>query len=60
MHISSATLEYLNGAFEVEPGDGGSRDPYLKEHHPTTYFIKVPEETEQTDPTDGKTAHRNR
>ncbi|KAH9634449.1 hypothetical protein HF086_008283 [Spodoptera exigua] len=43
IHISSATLECLNGAFEVEPGYGGTRDPYLKEHHPNTYFIKVPD-----------------
>ncbi|KAF9824460.1 hypothetical protein SFRURICE_002521, partial [Spodoptera frugiperda] len=43
VHISAATLECLNGAFEVEPGYGGTRDAYLKEHHPNTYFIKVPE-----------------
>ncbi|PZC77648.1 hypothetical protein B5X24_HaOG203092 [Helicoverpa armigera] len=44
VHISSATLECLNGAFEVEPGDGGSRDPFLREHHPNTYFIKCKEQ----------------
>uniref|UniRef100_A0A2A4J4W6 adenylate cyclase n=1 Tax=Heliothis virescens TaxID=7102 RepID=A0A2A4J4W6_HELVI len=44
IHISSATLEYLNGAFEVEPADGGSRDPYLREYHPNTYFIKCKEQ----------------
>ncbi|KAL4721337.1 hypothetical protein ACJJTC_011623, partial [Scirpophaga incertulas] len=43
VHISSATLECLNGAFEVEPGDGGSRNPYLKEQNLTTYLIKTTE-----------------
>ncbi|XP_053601579.1 adenylate cyclase type 8 isoform X2 [Plodia interpunctella] len=43
VHISSATLECLNGAFEVEPGDGGSRNAYLREHNLTTYLIKTTE-----------------
>ena len=30
MHISKATLDCLNGAYEVEPGLGGTRDAYLK------------------------------
>ncbi|KAJ1528752.1 hypothetical protein ONE63_007139 [Megalurothrips usitatus] len=30
VHISQATLECLGDSYEVEPGDGGSRDPYLK------------------------------
>ncbi|XP_026726487.1 adenylate cyclase type 7-like [Trichoplusia ni] len=41
VHISSSTLQYLQDAFEVEPADGGSRDPFLQEHHPKTYFIKT-------------------
>ncbi|XP_028163982.1 adenylyl cyclase 78C-like [Ostrinia furnacalis] len=48
VHISSATLECLNGAFEVEPGDGGSRDPYLKEHDFTTFLIKSSEQPRRT------------
>nr|XP_049698321.1 adenylyl cyclase 78C isoform X2 [Helicoverpa armigera] len=48
VHISSATLECLNGAFEVEPGDGGSRDPYLREHNPVTYLIKSTEQPRRT------------
>ncbi|KAG6458405.1 hypothetical protein O3G_MSEX010838 [Manduca sexta] len=44
VHISAATLAYLNGAFEVEPGDGGSRDSYLKDHNITTYFIRATEQ----------------
>ncbi|CAG5026974.1 unnamed protein product, partial [Parnassius apollo] len=48
VHISSATLECLNGAFEVEPGDGGSRDPYLRELGLTTYLIKSTEQPRRT------------
>ncbi|CAB3221065.1 unnamed protein product [Arctia plantaginis] len=40
VHISSATLDCLQGAFEVEPGDGGSRDSFLRELDVTTYLIK--------------------
>ncbi|XP_052753771.1 adenylyl cyclase 78C [Galleria mellonella] len=48
VHISSATLECLNGAFEVEPGDGGSRNPYLKEQELTTYLIRTTEQPRRT------------
>ncbi|XP_026726482.1 adenylate cyclase type 8-like isoform X1 [Trichoplusia ni] len=48
VHISAATMECLNGAFEVEPGDGGSRDPYLREHNPVTYLIKSTEQPRRT------------
>ncbi|XP_012552810.2 adenylyl cyclase 78C isoform X2 [Bombyx mori] len=44
VHISSATYECLCGAFEVEPGDGASRDPYIKEQNITTYLIKATEQ----------------
>lgn len=30
VHITEETLEHLNGAYQVEDGDGGSRDPLLK------------------------------
>ncbi|XP_041974288.1 adenylyl cyclase 78C-like isoform X1 [Aricia agestis] len=52
VHISSATKECLNGAFEVEPGEGQSRDPYLRELDVTTYLIKT---TEHLPPTRDKT-----
>ncbi|XP_013196193.2 adenylyl cyclase 78C [Amyelois transitella] len=48
VHISSATLECLNGAFEVEPGDGGTRDSYLREHNLATYLIKTTEQPRRT------------
>lgn len=40
VHISEATLKCLNGAYEVEPGDGGSRDNHLKMLNIKTYLIK--------------------
>ncbi|XP_072231931.1 adenylate cyclase type 4-like isoform X2 [Leuresthes tenuis] len=30
VHITEETLQHLNGAYQVEEGDGGSRDPLLK------------------------------
>ena len=30
VHISKATLDCLNGIYEVEPGHGDTRDNYLK------------------------------
>ena len=30
VHISKATLDCLNGVYEVEPGHGDTRDSYLK------------------------------
>ena len=41
VHISSRTLEFLGDAFEVEDGDGGSRDSFLKENNVKTYLIKT-------------------
>lgn len=42
MHITQATLEYLGGAYEVEAGQGGTRNAYLRDHSVTTYFIVPP------------------
>ncbi|CAH2099493.1 unnamed protein product [Euphydryas editha] len=44
VHISSATMECLNGAFEVEPGEGEKRNPYLRELNIITYLIKATEQ----------------
>uniref|UniRef100_A0A8C1XI09 adenylate cyclase n=1 Tax=Cyprinus carpio TaxID=7962 RepID=A0A8C1XI09_CYPCA len=38
VHISSVTLEHLKGAYQVEPGNGQSRDSYLKEHGIITHL----------------------
>ncbi|XP_048005531.1 adenylyl cyclase 78C-like [Leguminivora glycinivorella] len=44
VHISEATLQCLGGAFEVEPGEGESRDPYIREHGIATYLIHAAEQ----------------
>jgi adenylate cyclase 8 len=40
VHISEATLKFLNNVYEVEPGDGESRDNHLKMMNIKTYLIK--------------------
>ncbi|XP_060047122.1 adenylate cyclase type 2 isoform X2 [Erinaceus europaeus] len=42
VHISSVTLEHLNGAYKVEEGEGDVRDSYLKQHLVKTYFVINP------------------
>ncbi|XP_026127310.1 adenylate cyclase type 5-like isoform X1 [Carassius auratus] len=39
IHITKATLNYLNGDYDVEPGFGGERNLYLKKHNIETYLI---------------------
>ncbi|XP_066865294.1 adenylate cyclase type 6 isoform X4 [Kogia breviceps] len=39
IHITRATLQYLNGDYEVEPGRGGERNAYLKEQHIETFLV---------------------
>ncbi|XP_032880764.1 adenylate cyclase type 5 isoform X2 [Amblyraja radiata] len=39
IHITKATLNYLNGDYEVEAGFGGDRNTYLKDHNIETYLI---------------------
>ncbi|XP_061386281.1 adenylate cyclase type 2 [Musca vetustissima] len=42
VHITKKTLDFLNGEFEVEEGNGGSRDSYLADHKIETYLIVPP------------------
>ncbi|XP_060529634.1 Ca(2+)/calmodulin-responsive adenylate cyclase-like isoform X1 [Cylas formicarius] len=42
VHITQATLDYLGGEYEVESGNGASRNQYLRDHCVTTYFIVPP------------------
>ncbi|KAL2104285.1 hypothetical protein ACEWY4_001153 [Coilia grayii] len=39
IHITKATLQYLNGDYEVEPGFGGERNVYLKENNIETFLV---------------------
>ncbi|KAM3607994.1 uncharacterized protein V6R79_017332 [Siganus canaliculatus] len=39
IHITKATLNYLNGDYDVEAGAGGERNAYLKKHNIETYLI---------------------
>nr|XP_042906415.1 adenylyl cyclase 78C [Parasteatoda tepidariorum] len=40
VHISKATLDYLGDAYEVDPGNGESRDAYLRTHGVETFLIR--------------------
>ncbi|XP_071315014.1 adenylate cyclase type 4-like [Trachinotus anak] len=44
VHITEETLQHLNGAYQVEDGDGGSRDPLLKGRK--TYLVIDPHKME--------------
>ncbi|KAG5326148.1 ADCY2 cyclase, partial [Acromyrmex heyeri] len=46
VHITKATLLQLGDRFEVEPGDGGSRENYLAQHKIETFLI-VPSKKNQ-------------
>ncbi|RWS26497.1 adenylate cyclase type 8-like protein, partial [Leptotrombidium deliense] len=45
VHVSKATLDFLNGAYDVENGNGCARDSYLRNHEVETYLIKRTEPT---------------
>lgn len=40
--MTKATLLQLGNRFEVEPGNGGSRESYLAEHKVETFLIVPP------------------
>ncbi|KAF5269198.1 hypothetical protein FQR65_LT02499 [Abscondita terminalis] len=44
IHITKETLLCLNGDYEVEAGNGGDRNTYLKDHNIDTYLI-VPKDS---------------
>lgn len=44
MHITKETLLCLGEDYKVEPGNGGQRNAYLKDHNIETYLI-VPDDT---------------
>ncbi|KAF4528183.1 hypothetical protein B566_EDAN016888, partial [Ephemera danica] len=45
VHVTKATLLQLGDRFEVEPGNGGSRETYLDEHKIETFLIVPPART---------------
>ncbi|KAK0098595.1 hypothetical protein PV326_006343 [Microctonus aethiopoides] len=45
VHITKATLQQLGDRFEVEPGNGGSRESYLAEHKTETFLIISPQKS---------------
>ncbi|CAG4939561.1 unnamed protein product [Parnassius apollo] len=42
VHITKATMLQLGGRFDVEPGDGASREGYLADHKVETFLIVPP------------------
>ncbi|KAK6310274.1 adenylate cyclase type 8 isoform X1 [Coregonus clupeaformis] len=52
IHISKASLDCLNGDYEVEEGHGKERNEFLRRHNIETYLIKQPEESLLTLPED--------
>nr|XP_045007318.1 adenylate cyclase type 7 isoform X2 [Jaculus jaculus] len=50
VHITEATLNHLDKAYEVEDGHGQQRDPYLKEMNIRTYLVIDPRSQQQPPP----------
>ncbi|XP_020840812.1 adenylate cyclase type 7 isoform X2 [Phascolarctos cinereus] len=50
VHITEATLNHLDKAYEVEEGNGQQRDPYLKEMNIQTYLVIDPRARQQQPP----------
>ncbi|XP_049861378.1 adenylate cyclase type 2 [Schistocerca gregaria] len=46
VHITRATLLQLNDQFQVEPGDGASREAYLADHKVETFLIVPPKKND--------------
>ncbi|XP_018566319.1 adenylate cyclase type 6 isoform X1 [Anoplophora glabripennis] len=42
VHITKETLKFLGNDYVVEPGNGGERNSYLKDHNIDTYLIVAP------------------
>lgn len=43
VHVTQATVDALGGAYQLEPGEGHSRNAYLRDKGVESYFI-VPHE----------------
>lgn len=40
MHVTEEVVKALNNYYDVEPGHGGDRHAYLRDHNIKTYLIK--------------------
>ncbi|XP_044583203.1 adenylate cyclase type 2 isoform X1 [Cotesia glomerata] len=55
VHVTKATLDQLENRFEVEPGNGESRDSYLADHKIETFLIiPLKKKTEESELENGK------
>ncbi|XP_012285023.1 adenylate cyclase type 2 [Orussus abietinus] len=54
VHVTKATLLQLGDRFEVEPGEGGSREGYLADHNVETFLIIPPKQSKKQRATEGK------
>jgi len=43
VHVTQRTLDHLRGEYQVEPGQGHTRNQYLRENNITTFLIVPPE-----------------
>lgn len=53
VHITRATLLQLGDRFEVEPGDGMSREGYLADHKIETFLIVPPKKGDESETQNG-------
>ncbi|XP_060535203.1 adenylate cyclase type 2-like isoform X2 [Cylas formicarius] len=59
VHITKTTLQQLGDRFEVEPGNGASREGYLADHKIETYLIIPPRKESEVQNGNLKPANHN-
>ncbi|XP_037510412.1 adenylate cyclase type 5 isoform X1 [Rhipicephalus sanguineus] len=55
VHITKETLQFLGDDYEVMPGEGGQRHPYLRDHNIETYII-IPNDKKRMAPPENNTS----
>ena len=43
VHITDETARFLNNDYKIDPGNGGERNSFLRDHNITTFLICVSE-----------------